>query len=120
MSIINNQNLTPDQIKAQQFMSSINAEDIRLSQLFTQIFDWIWNSQINPITKAPVRTPQQGFDAFGTQAAKLCIISNAYLTMIAAINNTALTSPIPAGYALTMNVDGTVIVVSPPAVPPPS
>jgi hypothetical protein len=101
--------LTTDQQQAQAFINVIQRQWQALGGVFTQIATWVWAN--------PTLTPQQAFDAFGTNATSLCVLANAYLALLTAVGAPAA-SPVPAGYSLTMNADGTVTVVPPAPVIP--
>ncbi len=109
MPIIQTLTLTPDQQTAANFTRQIQQQWNQLGNLFTNIANWVWAN--------PSLTPQQAFDAFGTNATSLCVLANAYLALLTAAGAPAA-SPVPAGYSLTMNADGTVTVVPPAPVIP--
>jgi hypothetical protein len=82
----------------------------QLNQLYSQIIK-VSVSNFNAIWSNPKLTPQQCFDAFGTNAANLLQV---YATMQTAMNAIVPDSlPQAAPNALTVNSDGTVTVGAP-------
>lgn len=96
---------TADQIRQYQALrmqADIAAQWQAMQSVFNTVASYIWGSTEH--------TPQQALDAFGTNAADLFNLSNAYLGMIAAYTGQAVTSPVPTGWKYTINQDGTVSV----------
>ncbi len=94
---------------AQNFQARINNQYQQNAGLFAQLAAFVWANNYF--------TPQQVFDAFGTNAADLFKCAAAFEAMVAAYTGTAPASPVPAGWAYTLNADGTVTVTGPNPAP---
>lgn len=97
---------TTTQLQAQlkgQVVSSTNQLFRTLQSSYDKNFSAVWAN--------PSLTPQQVFDAFGTDAAQLFVIAGATATMLNTIvPNTVVAAP---PYNYTINSDGTVTVGAP-------
>ncbi len=104
MPIINPNPSPADRLaaQAQGVRSQINRQYRDLTSLATQTAAFIWQ---NP-SKA---TPQQVFDAFGTDAGDLVKLTAAFVALITAITGTA-PNLVPPGVKVTVNSDNTVTV----------
>jgi hypothetical protein len=101
------------QSKVLNVVKAVIERDLQMmQQSFSMVGGLIWS---NP----DGLTPQQCFDALDTvggnktnDASQLVQFSNTFLTALGGLGVT-IPSPMPAGYSLTINTDGTVTVVAP-------
>jgi hypothetical protein len=88
--------------QVKQMRQGIAGQWSQLQRTFNDAAKFVWAN--------PNFTPQEVFDAFGTDAVDLCKISNAYLAMVESYTGVA-GSVVPKGKSLVLNADGTVKVV---------
>jgi hypothetical protein len=72
--------------------------------LAVELSKFIWSNPANA---------QAQFNLFGTNAAGLCVLASAYVAFVAAATASPPISPMPEGWDVTPNSDGTVTVVPP-------
>lgn len=94
------------QNRAVSFSNQLNQQYNQIITLATQVAEFVWR---NPLGM----TPQQVFDAFGTNAGDLVKISQAYTILIQTYTGVA-PQITPPGFKVTVNNDGTVTVGTTP------
>jgi len=70
---------------------------------FPIVFDSMWNNKMG-------LTPQQAFDALGTDAVQLIIISNGLQQLVNTLVPNLMNFSVPTGWTMVPNQDGTVTV----------
>jgi hypothetical protein len=105
MSIpIGNTILTPLQQQVASFQIRIAAQYAQLQLLLAVGTNLVWNN--------PNATPQQVCDALGTGAANLFALSALLCDLLGGITGTT-PNPVPAGWTVTANDDGTITLTAP-------
>lgn len=105
MGIINN-NEVPNKaqtlaIEVARQKGNANALYRQIVSFFSQSANFVWNNKDY--------TPQEIFNAYGTDSAELVKLSAAAIALITAVSGNGPTLP-PQGFSLTINQDGTVTV----------
>jgi hypothetical protein len=98
--------VSPLTIGVNSFWARIQMEFSRLNSLLTDGSDLVWNNS--------GATPQQVVAAFGTNAASLFQLSALLCGLIGGITGTT-PNPVPTGWTITANSDGTVTLTPPTA-----
>ena len=80
---------------------------LQMQRSFDTLSAFVWQ---NPLGF----DPQTVLNGFGTEAADMFKLLNAYSGMVQAYTGTAPPSPVPAGWSYTVNADGTVTVTASP------
>lgn len=88
-------------VEANSHKAQIRRQFNELSRLATIVFAWVWTSKDH--------TPQEAFDAFGTDAADLLKVVDAFNAMTTAYFGAPAIQH-PPGVTVTPNQDGTVTV----------
>jgi len=96
--------LTPIQQTAARYTAQANQQWLQVAQLFAGLTKFIYGNPAGP---------QAAFDAFGTSAADLMTMGNAYSALVTAYTGVAPASPVPVGSTITVNTDGTVTYTAP-------
>jgi hypothetical protein len=98
--------VNPLTISVNSFWARIQLEFNRLNSLLTDGSDLVWNNSD--------ATPQQVVAAFGTNGASLFQLSGLLCGLIGAITDTT-PNPVPSGWTITANTDGSVTLTPPTA-----
>jgi hypothetical protein len=98
--------LTPIQQTAARYTAQANQQWLQVAQLFAGLTKFIYGNPAGP---------QAAFDAFGTSAADLMTMGNAYSALVTTYTGVAPVSPVPVGSTITANADGTVTYTAAPA-----
>jgi hypothetical protein len=97
---------SPLTMSVNSFWARIQLEFNRLNSLLTDGSDLVWNNS--------GATPQEVVAAFGTNAAGLFQLSGLLCGLIGAITGTT-PNPVPTGWTITANNDGSVTLTPPTA-----
>ena len=100
-------NVDPAQVTAAKLLAQIQRQLSSNQSIFTAISAFIWQNSAG-------LTPQQAFNYFGPNAGTLVQLSSAYQAVSQIFTGQTPASPIPAGYAVAPNPDGTVTVTGNP------
>jgi hypothetical protein len=118
MPVINTAPSTP-LTPAQQLANAVVQQQAQMQTLWRQITN-VMNLTASFVYNCPLAngtgskfSAQDVFNAYGTNAADLCKLSEAVVTMIGTYTGITPAIP-PAGYSIQVNVDGTVTVTNPP------
>jgi hypothetical protein len=95
----------PSVFAANNYWQQVVREYGRLQSLLNQGGTLVWN---NPYGLAP----QQAINLFGTNGVALIQLSSLLCNLLGAIGSTT-PNPVPAGWSVTPNADGTVTLTSP-------
>ncbi len=99
--------LTPLQIAAQALIQARNRTAQQMTSVRAAVNNFIWKDP----TKA--QAAFNALTAVGAKAADLLADEKAYQAFVLARTGTAPGPVMPAGYTLTLNADGSIIVVAP-------
>ena len=92
------------QVEAKLLATSQQQALLKINQAFNNTLAFIWGDP----TKAQERF--NAFTSLGYKATDLFVNAAAYSALITVLTGTAPASPIPNGYSVASNVDGTVTV----------